>query len=544
MKKSVLIVLALLGLQGQAQKNKAPFEKPKLVVGIVVDQMRYEYINRFWDKYGEGGFKRLVNNGFSCKNNHFNYVPTYTGPGHASVYTGTTPRVHGIIANDWYDKVDKTSVYCAGDPNTTPVGTTDNSGKMSPHRLKTGTIGDALKLFTQNKSKVIGISMKDRGAIFPAGHMANAAYWFREDNEGNWISSSYYMNELPNWVQKFNQSRVVDQYKKIWTTLYPIETYTESRSDDNDFEGPFDGEQRPVFPHDLPKLWNENKKYSILKKTPFGNSLTTDFAFAAIDGEQLGKDDITDLLAISYSCTDYVGHKFGVNSKEIEDTYLRLDIEIERLLQYLDRKVGKGNYTLFLTADHGAGYVGSYLQSLKMPADYFDYNAFTEKLNRFLTEELGIQNLIEDISNDQIYYNHEVVKSIPKFEEKEQQLVQWILNYSKVDEVYTAQQMRTGNYDKNIPNFIQNGFNHKRSGDLILALFNDVVSYSKTGSTHGSGFSYDTQVPLVFYGKGIRHGSTFERTEITDIAPTISALLGIPMTNGCTGNPIVKVVEN
>lgn len=546
MRKIVGIVFgALMMFQASAQKkNDAPFENPKLVVGVVVDQMRFEYINRFWHQYGEGGFKRLVNEGFNCKNNHFNYVPTYTGPGHASVYTGTTPRVHGIIANNWYDKGTKQSVYCVEDAEVKAVGTQHKDGQMSPHRLKTTTIGDALKLFTQNRSKVIGISLKDRGAILPAGHMANAAYWFRGSKEGNWVSSSFYMNELPEWVQKFNKEKSINQYKKDWTTLLPIEQYVESRADDNTFEGTYKGQKAPVFPHKITQLWEENNQYSLLKYTPYGNSMTTDFAIAAIEGENLGQNEVTDLIAISYSSPDYVGHQFGVNSKEIQDTYLRLDLEIERLLTHLDKKVGKGNYTLFLTADHGANYVGSYLQSLKVPADYFEYDDFKKELNDFVKNTFGREDLVEDVSNSQIFFNKTVLRSIGKSaQEVEQIIADWVLEYPLIDEVYTRKQLTENNYSKYIPNLIQNGFNHKRSGDVVFVLLNDVVSYSRTGSTHGSGFSYDTQVPLIFFGKGVQKGVTHRRTEITDIAPTITSLLGIPQTNGCTGNPVMEALK-
>jgi hypothetical protein len=214
---------------------------PKLVVGIVVDQMRYDYLTRFASKYGDGGFKRMINEGFNCKNNHFNYIPTYTGPGHASVFTGTTPKNHGIIGNNWYDKEIKDMVYCAGDDSVSSVGTQDDAGEMSPHRMKTTTFGDENRLFTQKQGKTIGISLKDRGAILPAGHSANAAYWFHGRDEGSWITSTFYMSELPKWVLDFNTSDAAESYLKVWDTFYDILTYTESDSDENEFEGGFRG---------------------------------------------------------------------------------------------------------------------------------------------------------------------------------------------------------------------------------------------------------------------------------------------------------------
>ncbi|MFK7814394.1 MAG: alkaline phosphatase family protein, partial [Maribacter sp.] len=346
-KRNLLLVFVLffgmIAVSGQ-KKSKEDQEvnlktSPKLVVGIVVDQMRYDYLTRFWNHYDEGGFKRLVNEGFNCKNNHYDYAPTSTGPGHTSVYTGATPATHGIIGNNWYDKNIDASVYCASDDSYTSVGTASDAGKMSPHRMNVTTITDELRLHTQMRGKTIAIALKDRGAVLPGGHTANAAYWFHGSDEGNWISSSFYMDSLPKWVADFNASNTVEQYKKPWITAKSINTYLESGLDNTTYEGLYDGEVAPIFPHDLPKLWEANGKYEILKVTPFGNSITTDFALAALEGEDLGKDMTTDFLAVSYSSTDYVGHFFGVNSKEIQDTYIRLDSDLQRLFNALDKKV-------------------------------------------------------------------------------------------------------------------------------------------------------------------------------------------------------------
>ncbi|HUH47887.1 MAG TPA: alkaline phosphatase family protein, partial [Arenibacter sp.] len=269
---------------------------PKLVVGIVVDQMRYDYLTRFWDQYGEGGFRRLVNDGFNCRNNHFNYAPTYTAPGHASVYTGTSPAIHGIIGNDWYDKFQDREVYCAGDDTYVSIGTVSDAGKMSPHRMESTTMTDQLRLHTQMRGKVIAVALKDRGAVLPGGHMANAAYWFEGGDKGNWISSSYYMDDLPQWVKEFNAARSIDQYKKPWTTLKNINTYRESGPDNTPYEGLPKGKPEPTFPYDLRALWDNNGKYSILMGTPYGNSLTTDFALEALEKEALERDSITDFL--------------------------------------------------------------------------------------------------------------------------------------------------------------------------------------------------------------------------------------------------------
>ena len=517
---------------------------PKLVVGIVVDQMRYDYLTRFWDHYKDGGFKRLVNEGFNCKNNHFNYAPTSTGPGHTSVYTGTTPASHGIIGNNWYDKETDQDVYCASDDTFNSVGTTADAGEMSPHRMIVTTVTDQLRLHTQMRGKTIAIALKDRGAVLPGGHTANAAYWFYGMGEGNWITSTFYMNELPKWVNDFNASNAAEAYKRPWDTLEDINTYLESGLDNNTYEGLFSGQNAPIFPHDLPSLWNSNNKYELIKATPYGNSITADFAIAALDGEKLGVDTITDFLAVSFSSTDYVGHKYGVNSKEIQDTYVRLDRDLARLFKALDKKVGENEYTVFLTADHAAIHVPSYLKDQKIPAGYMETGDLMKKLEEFLKYKYGTTDLIKNISNYQLFLDHDVINNLDmELGDVQEEIAQELLNYKDIDRVYTAKQMWQNEYTEGIPHILQNGYNQKRSGDILMVLKPGTISYGVTGSTHGSPQIYDTHVPLLFYGKGIRKGSTTVRTVIPDIAPTISALLGIAFPNGTTGTPITKVLQ-
>ena len=545
---SVCLVLLSCNAQDSVVQNQrlitSQSKNPKLVVGIVVDQMRYDYLTRFDSKFGEGGFKRMIREGYNCKNNHFNYVPTYTGPGHASVFTGTTPKYHGIISNNWYSKVDKKTVYCAGDEDVNSIGTDADAGQMSPHRMLTTSFADENRLFTQMRGKTIGIAIKDRGAILPAGHTADGAYWFHGKDEGVWITSSFYRNDLPKWVNDFNDSNMAESYFKIWDTLYDIDAYIESGSDDNNFEAGFKGKEKATFPYDLSKLKDENDGFDILKATAYGNSLTTDFAIAAVKGEALGKDNITDVLTLSYSSTDYVGHNFGVNSKEIEDTYVRLDKDLERFFEFLDSEVGVSEYTVFLTADHGAVEVPAYLQSVKIPAGYLDFNARKKKFTAFLEEKYGTKDVVENVSNNQIFFNKAKLKELNfNLHQVEQDLVDEQISYPNISKVYTATTMNSTQFTSGIEMLLQNGFNQKRSGDVIVV--NDIahIPYGRTGSTHGSGLNYDTHVPLLFFGKGIKNGETLEKTVIPDIAPTMSALLGISFPNGATGKPLGFVLD-
>jgi predicted AlkP superfamily pyrophosphatase or phosphodiesterase len=475
-------------IENSTKTYKSKLQKnPKLIVGIVVDQMRYDYLVKFYNKYGEGGFKKLMNEGYNLKNVHFNYIPTYTAVGHTSIYTGTTPVNHGIISNNWYDKYNKKSIYCVDDTNYQTVGA-DTGGKKSPHRMLTTTVTDQLKLAQNMRGKSIGIAIKDRAAILPAGHTADAAYWFEGGDEGKFISSTFYMNKLPNWVNNFNNSGKANSYlNETWNTYYDISTYTETLPDNNDFEGLFEGKTTSTFPYNLAELRKLNGNYNLLKAIPFGNSITTDFVEAAIIGENLGKGEFTDFLAISYSSTDYVGHQFGVNAKELEDTYIRLDKELERLLKYLDTEVGSNNYTIFLTADHAAVQVPSYLNSLKIPGGYFDNDEFKKFVDNISLEHFKTIDLIEDISNYQIFLNKEKIKNLNlDIQKVSQTIADEIIDFENVYKTVTAHTLQTTSFTSGILQTLQNGYNQKLSGDILFVPYPATISYSKTGTTHGS----------------------------------------------------------
>ncbi|MFD2823145.1 alkaline phosphatase PafA [Lacinutrix iliipiscaria] len=523
---------------------------PKLVVGIVIDQMRYDYLTRFNAKFSDGGFKRMMREGFNCKNNHFNYIPTKTGPGHASVFTGTTPKYHGVIGNNWFDKILKRRVNCVEDNTVEPIGTESKDGKKSPIMLLSTTFADENRLFTQMQGKTIGISIKHRGAILPAGHSANAAYWwdYDHDGNGNWITSSFYMNDLPQWVKDFNASNVAESYFKNWEPLYDIDTYTESGSDLNTFERIFEGKETATFPYNLEELRHQNGNFKIIAESPFGNTLTTDFALKAIDAEALGKDDITDVLTISYSSTDKVGHDFGVNAIETQDTYLRLDLDLERLFNALDDKVGKGEYTVFLTSDHGAPYTPSYLKSRRIPSGLFDLSQLFDELNEMLFKHYKVSDLVLSRINNQIFFDHEKIEQ-HKLDLKalKDKVGKQLLTYDLIDKVYLTSEINQFEGSSGyLEDLLNNGHHQKRSGD-ILFVFNPSVfkdtPWNRTGTDHHSGMVYDTHVPLLFFGKGIKQGSTFKKTRIIDIAPTISALLGISFPNAATGIPLEFVLE-
>jgi predicted AlkP superfamily pyrophosphatase or phosphodiesterase len=392
-------------------KPVAQDARPKLVVGIVVDQMRWDFLYRYYDRYSKGGFKRLMNDGFNCENTFIPYTPTVTAAGHTCIYTGSVPAIHGVVGNGWYDYIEKREMYCSEDKSVQSVGTTNDNGKMSPKNMLTTTICDELKLATNFKSKVIGIAIKDRGAILPAGHSADAAYWY-DSKTGSFISSSYYFKELklPKWVQDFNASNTVtNYYLKNWNTLYPINTYLQSDADTNNYESAPFGDDQKKFPYNL-KRFADKKDFGKIRSTPYGNSMTFDFAKAALINEQLGKDSITDFLAVSFSSTDYIGHAFGPNSIEIEDTYLRLDKDLEAFLIFLDKQVGKNNYTLFLSADHGVAHVPGFLEKHKLPNGGVVGSESEKKLNAFLKDKFGADSLCIGSGNYQFYLNHILIE--------------------------------------------------------------------------------------------------------------------------------------
>ena len=409
--------------------------------------------------------------------------------------------------------------------------------------MKVTTLADQNRLFTQMKGKTIGVSIKDRGAVFPSGHTANGAYWFEGADEGKWMTSSYYMDALPQWVVDFNAPSKIANYVKTWNTLYDINLYEESGPDASDYENGFKGKSTPEFPYDLNALMESNGGYDIIKSTPFGNTMITDFSMAAIEAENLGADDYTDFLTVSYSSTDYIGHNFGVNSVELQDTYLRLDLELERLLNYLDAKVGAGNYTLFLSSDHGAADVPSFLTDIHIPSGYVPKNSFAS-LYTSLQKKYGVSDLIKKISNNQVFLNQERIVSLQlDLEAVQKFVVNEIISYPHIKKAYTATTMQTSYFKEGVEKMLQNGYNQKLSGDVLYTLESGVISYGPKGTTHGSGFNYDTHVPLLFYGNGIQPGKTFERTSVTDIAPTISALLGIAFPSGATGAVIEKAID-
>ncbi|WP_374685219.1 alkaline phosphatase PafA [uncultured Prevotella sp.] len=531
--------MALLGCgtASAQQSNPVAIERPKLVVGIVVDQMRWDYLYRYQKRYTDGGFKRLLGEGFSCENTMIPYVPSVTAIGHTCIYTGSVPSIHGITGNNFVKEGKK--VYCTDDDSVKPVGTTSEAALMSPRNLWVSTIGDEMKIASNGRAKVVGVALKDRASILPAGHNPNGAFWF-DDQTGCFITSSYYMDRLPKWVEAFNGKRLPEQYlSQKWNTLYPKNTYTESTTDENEYENGIREGVKATLPLNLPELYKKYG-YGIIRNTPFGNSLTLDMAKAAIDGEQLGADDETDLLAVSCSSTDYIGHQVGTHAIETEDTYLRLDKAIADFLTYLDSKVGKDNYLVFLSADHGAMNNAAFLQDRRIPAGSWDTSATAKKLNHVLAKEYPeAGDIVKTVMNYQVFFNRDVIKSKQlDFDNIKQTVVNVLKEDPSVLYACDMAKASTESIPEEVKSRIINGYNRERSGDVVIILKPNFYAHGMKGTDHGAWNSYDTHIPLVFMGWGIKHGATTKQTFMTDIAPTIAAMLHVQAPNGCVGKAI------
>lgn len=533
MKRSFIfcLILFLAGYaQSQPRTQNTTANRPKIVVGMMVDQMRWDYLYKFEKRYGEGGIKRLLREGFTCENTMIKHAPTVTAAGHASVYTGTVPAINGIAGNGWYDREWGRAISNVEDSTSEAVGG-KSKGNKSPNNLLVTTIGDELRMATNFQSKVVSVSIKDRGAILPGGHTANGAFW---DDGAKFVTSTYYMKSLPDWAVKFNET---DWTKKLmpdgWNTLYPIETYTLSDKDDKDYENPFKGEDKPVFPH--------TKAY--LTGTPFGNTFTLEFAKAAVEGYGLGKGEFTDMLAVSLSSPDGIGHQFGPTSIEVEDNYLRMDKDLESFFNYLDSQFGKDGYLFFITADHGVNQSPGFLEEHSLPTGVLN-TRFVANLNAILHKKFGQEKILLDYANAQLYLNYEVIeKNGLDMDAISEFIIKEVKKDKGIQNAFVNEKLSSATLPEPLKTMYINGYHPKRSGDIVLIKSSGWKGGSRMGATHGDWNPYDAHIPLVWMGKGIRPGKTNRTVSMADIAPTLAAILKIQMPSGTTGEVIYEVTQ-
>ena len=490
-RKITTLLLCLVAFAASAQ-----IERPKLVVGLVVDQMRWDYLFYYYDKFERGGLRRLVDEGFNCDNNLINYVPTVTGIGHASIYTGSTPALHSIAGNDFY--MDGRFTYCCSDHSVKSVGGEGRAGEMSPRKMTATTVGDMLKVATDYRSKVIGVAMKDRAAILPAGQAADAAYWW-DNGVGHFITSTYYMEELPDWVKEFNEKNT----------------------------------------------WNPGKD---IKMSPAGVEKTFLMAQAAVENEQLGQRGECDMLCISVSPTDAIAHSFGTRGKENYEVYMELDRDLSKFLTFLDKTVGKGQYLLFLSADHGAAHNSTALNEHRIPAGGWSLGDARKRLNEHLKEKFGLENMAPYTYSYKLFLDR---PGIRKAGLKLQDVVDEAIDFlrQEKDLLYVVDLARAA--EATVPTFLKeqliNGWNSQRSGDIYCVtksgLYDFIPGSDYRGTTHGAWNPYDSHIPCVFFGWNVKHGHSSRTNYMTDVAPTVCAMLHIQMPNSCIGNPITEVAD-
>jgi len=551
MKKKCFFVILILAsvwvsnLKAAGNKNLLP--RPKLVVGIVIDQMRVDYLYRYYDRYGKDGFRRMLTHGAVCENNMMVHLPSYTAVGHSMLYTGTTPSINGIAGNNFVDQKTGRDLYCTADSLVKGVGSSSSAGCMSPRNLLASTITDELRLATNFRAKVISVSLKDRASILPGGHCPTGAYWFDASN-ASFITSTYYRATLPDWLVKFNnENHVRKLLTGMWNTLYPIETYVQSTADDSPYERPYLIGQRPVFPYSLDSLF-VHKGAEIIKSLPAGNTLTTEVGIAALKGERLGCGDQTDFLAISYSSPDYIGHQFGPNAIETEDSYLRLDQDLAHLFAALDHQVGKGNYLVFLTADHGGANNLDFLKDHGFRVNNFDVRAIEKALKEGVKAKFGVDGLLRGISNYSVNINYEKVKENKvDLAALKDEVVALAEQQDGMAYAVDMQQIMTVPLPAVIREKAVNGYNRAHSGEVLLipqpGWYETFGNAPVTGTTHGTWHPYDSHIPLLFMGWGIQPGHLYREVHAVDLAATLAALLHIQMPNGCIGVPIPEVIS-
>lgn len=543
MKNVTLVVFLFAYVFGiQAQTTKAP----KIVVGIVVDQMCYDYLYRFQHLYTMGGFNRLMSKGTNCRNAQYNYVPTYTAPGHASIYTGTTPSNHGIVGNDWYNRDLKKTVTSVSDIRFSTVGSA-TGGQAAPMNLLTYTITDQLKMASP-QSKVISISIKDRGAILPGGHLSDGTYWY-DYTSGDFVTSTFYADALPSWVSRFNTKFDPPKDLRTWRLLLPESTYL--MADASPYEVVLTGKSSATFPYDFPAMIaagaTANTLFTI---SPQANEILTDFAIQALENENLGQDQFTDFLCLSYSTPDIAGHAFGPFSRELEDMYARLDRELQRLFASLETRYGKDGFILFLTADHAVVPVPEMLVKMKLPGGYFFLNDRLQVLRDDFIMKYNA-DLLEYEINQNIYLNLEKIDSLKlDIDEVAAFAANELRKWPEIKTVLTLEQLRSGAAQTDYwGEILRNGYDESRSGEVIFLLQPGYLAkdldepIAHQGTSHGSAFNYDTHVPLLWYGKGIPQGlDLYEPIQITDISATLVHLLNLQRPGSMTGKPILPLL--
>jgi len=542
----VLLNIFCISTRLVGQGAYLPPDRPKIVIGIVVEQLRFDLVEKFRDRLSENGIKRLLNEGTYFRNASYEYILTQAAPGLATIATGTEPAYHGITSDSWYIPLKNELIYCTGDVSVNPVGGSYEAGLHSPVNLQSSTFSDELKISTGGRSKVYGIGIRESSAILSAGHSADGAFWF-DNISGTWMSSTYYMTDLPVWVNDFNSMRYADDYlSEPWTLLKSAGVYADCLPDSNKYETGFNGLN--YFPYDFSKMGqkqgrNVRPDFTLLREGPASDRLTTEFALRLIEKEELGADDITDYLSISYSALDYIGHRFGPSSVETADAFLRLDRSIETLLTWLNDSLGKKNVLIYFTSAHGVSELPPVLESHRIPSGYFRQNQALQLLRSYMNAIYGEGDWVKGYAEGQIFLNRTLIEDsrIP-LEEVQKKVARFLIQFTGVAAAYPYSAFEANDFGNGNLRKIVNNFSPQRSGDVIVILNPGWIE--RTGdqvTNHNSPYEYDTHVPLIWYGWSVNRSVVNRSVNITDIASTLSALCRIPYPNACTGEPMYEL---
>ena len=537
---AIIFFLIFVFVKLHGQGAYLPPDKPKLVIAIVVEELKYDQLEKLRDKLSENGIKRLINEGTYFKNASYQYMLTQSAPGHATISTGAEPSFHGITADDWYVPLKNELINCTKDLTVNSVGGSFETGLHSPVNLLVSTFSDELQMSTNRKSKAFGVGLRESSAIFMAGHAANAAYWF-DNTTGTWMSSTYYISSLPAWVNDFNAMKFSDTYlNSVWSPLKPASYYVDCLPDSNDFEAGFN--HMNYFPYDLKKLRAKND-YSLLRETPFGNSLTANFAIRLLQNEQLGKHDVTDYLSICFSATDYIGHRFGPSSVEMGDAILRLDEDIKNLLNYVNDSIGKKNVLIYFTAAHGISEIPTVLEKNRIPSGYFKQNQALQLLRSYLNAVYGEGNWVKGYSEKQIFLNRTLIEDARlSLDDVQKKVARFLVQFTGVEAAYPYSAFEANDFGNGNLKRIINNFSPQRSGDVIVILNPGWVDQATDYVTnHNSPYEYDSHVPLIWYGWSVNRATVTRQVNMTDIAATLSTLCKVPYPNACTGEPMFEL---
>lgn len=515
---ALLLILSFFAHSSSAAGRK----KPKLLLAVVIDQFRYDYLTRFEDQYN-AGFARMLRQGAVFTDAHYIHFPTVTAIGHSTFMSGATPALSGIVGNEWYDREAKRRVTSVSDDSVQLLGGVPGGTGSSPRRLLVSTIPDELKM-SGHASKVIGLSIKDRSAILPAGHMADGAYWF-DDKSNSWVTSTYYVTDLPGWVKEINSSRPASKY--VGQEWRPLDAKPGSKPFCTMVNG------------------SDVRFCGGIEATPWGNEMIESFAEQAIGAEQLGRHAGTDVLAVSLSSNDYVGHAVGPDAPEVRDISIRTDRLLGKLMDYIDSQVGAGNTLLVLTGDHGVAPVPEVNQQRKMPGGRLSAALLLDTLNQALNHAFGEGKWVAGNTGDAIYLNLDLIRSRNlNPSDFERVGAEALRSLPHIYRVYTGEQLASGQVQNDAPaRAVSNGYYQQRSGDLLIVPEPYYMFGAPPGTTHGTPFNYDSHVPVIFMGAGVKPGRYYQRIAVNDIAPTLAAMLDVEEPSGSMGRILSEIFE-